>query len=372
MTSRFDRLNAEVLTPLVRRILGNGSAGVTAWDHEVIHGAWDNPKTNLAARFCGKAMCGNRERDWSLFLKIPRPVRPGGDGWQREPLFYGSGLLDDIPGPVEAPRCAGVEEVAGDEPWIWIEEVVGVLGTEWSMNRFYKALEHLGEFQGAYLCGRPLPDVGWMDRRHLLREELADSEEWGQTALEEAEKHPLAAGVFADGRGRRLRALMQEQSRLLDAVDRLPATLTHADLNPGNMIAPGGSEQRTVLIDWHFSGAQMIGSDVSNLIGCCSIHGGPVYGRVEDIVEPAIDAYVRGMDRAGWRDGDLVRFACLAHLALCNTIGIAYLAFRSVKEGHPLQIRDPERLEEQLGYHAQSLDYLLGLSDTIWELHKFE
>lgn len=370
MPSRLDRLNVETLTPLVRRTLGDPSAQVTAWNHQVIHGAWENPKANLAARFHGKAICGNREHDWSLYLKIPRPVRPGGDGWQREPLFYESGILDALPGPVAAPRCAGVEEVEGDEPWIWIEEVAGVLGTGWSIDRFYRALAHLGEFQGAYLCGRPLPDVDWMDRHQLLREELTDSEEWGQAALEEAEKHPLAAGVFADGRGGKLRALMQEQPGLLDAVDRLPATLTHADLNPGNMIAPGGSEQRTVLIDWHFSGAQMIGSDVSNLIGCCAIHKGPVYGRVEDIVEPAIDAYVDGMERAGWRDSGLVRFACLAHLALCNTIGIAHLAFCSVEEGHPLQIRDPERLEEQLGHHAESLDYLLGLADTMWKLNR--
>jgi len=58
----------------------------------------------------GTARVGAAERPWSAVLKVVAPAAGQDDPadglyWRREALLYGSGLLDDLPGRVCAPRC---------------------------------------------------------------------------------------------------------------------------------------------------------------------------------------------------------------------------------------------------------------------------
>jgi hypothetical protein len=360
--SRLERLNADILKPFVSRALGCEIGEVTQWDSEVLKGSWDGAG-NLVSRFTGTAVGEGRKRSWSLILKIPRPLRPEGDRWQREPLMYGSGVLDDLPGPMAAPRCLGIEEPPGDEPWIWMTNVAGISSRDWPMERFYAALTHLGECQGAYLCGSPLPEDDWFDTSWWLRKHAAEGHKRTQRGLAVAKAHPVAARVFEGDRGKGLLALFDQRNAMLDALERLPLTLTHGDFNPSNMIAPDGSDEQTVAVDWHFSGSGVIGFDVVTLIGCAAVFDGPKLGRVDEITEPAIGAYLQGLRRAGW-DGDdrLARFGCLGNLAIRITSGIPDLVHRAIDEGHPLQVRDPQRLEELMAHYAECLDYLLALA----------
>jgi len=359
---RSEQLNADSLRPIVGRALGCEVDEVIRWDSTLLKGSWEGAG-NLVARVTGAAVAGGRELGWSIILKIPRPVRPEVDPWQREPLFYGSGVLEDLPGPMSAPRCLGVEHPPGDEPWIWMTDVSGPAGKDWPMARFYRALEHLGEFQGAYLCDSPLPDYGWFDTSGWLRKHAGEGERRARRAIPAARAHPAAAMVFDAGRGRRMLELLGHRGALLDALERLPLTFTHGDLNTSNMIAPDGAEERTVAVDWHFSGSGIVGYDVTTLIGCAAVYQGPVLGRVDRIVAPTVEAYLRGLRRSGW-DGDevLARFGCLGGLAVRVTSGIPDLVFRAIDEGHPLQIHDPQRLEEMMAHYARSLDYLLELA----------
>jgi len=354
---RRERLNPEILGPFVARALGCASVEIQQRRHELVHGSWEG-KGNLVVRCSGTAQADGTERDWAIYLKIPRPRDPARDEVQREPLLYGSGVLDDLPGPIEAPHCLGVEDVEGDEPWIWLQEAAGTTGLDWGRDRVMQALGHLGEFQGAYLCDVRLPPHSWIDRSYLVRREMSGDSEGQKRTLDELMGRPATAGVFAGSRGERLRSLLQRRPRLVDAVERLPRTFTHGDMNLGNMIAPGGSPERTVLIDWHFSGGQPIGYDVSNLIGCCCLHPGAPYGDPQAFIAPALDAYLEGVRRSGWQDTDVVRFGCLAHLALANTVGVIRQATQLAER------RDtgPERLEALAG----TLEHLLSLVDTMW------
>ena len=359
MSTRRDKLSSRNLVPFVGRALSCESVEILEWHQEVMHGSWEGT-ANLVVRFSGTALADALKQDWAIYLKIPRPWDPARDVVQREPLLYRSGVLDDLPGPIEAPRCLGVEEVEGDEPWIWLEEVDGVMGFDWQMDRIMRVFGHLGEFQGAYLCHTRLPPCKWMDRSYLVRKEMSGNVEAQTRALNELMDRPATARVFAANRGERLRALLEQRPRLIDAVERLPLTFTHGDMNPGNMIAPGGSLERTVIIDWHFSGGQPIGYDVSNLIGCCTLHERANHGNPKEFIAPALDAYVEGVRRSGWQNSDLVRFACLAHLALTNTIGVIHQAAQLAEKGDA----GTERLEDLPG----TLDYLLSLVDTMWGL----
>ena len=69
--------------------------------------------------------------EWALVLKIIRPAAAAWNPtareidhpiyWKREALAYASGLLDDLPGDIAAPRCFALEERADESCWLWLE-----------------------------------------------------------------------------------------------------------------------------------------------------------------------------------------------------------------------------------------------------------
>ena len=68
--------------------------------------------------------------------------------WQREPLLYRSGLLDDLPGGVAAAHCYAVDEVAPKVFWLWLEDVADADGGTWTLSRYTEVARHLGQFNG--------------------------------------------------------------------------------------------------------------------------------------------------------------------------------------------------------------------------------
>jgi hypothetical protein len=79
----------------------------------------------------------------------------------RERLAFTSGLLADLPG-LGAPRCFGAEERADGATWLWLEDVPEAGPSRWPVARYATAARHVGEMNGAYLAGRPLPDHPWL------------------------------------------------------------------------------------------------------------------------------------------------------------------------------------------------------------------
>jgi hypothetical protein len=172
--------------------------------------------------------------------------------------------------------------------------------------------------------------------------------------------------VFSGNRVSRLEVLMGRRDQLVFALERLPLTFIHGDMNPGNLIAPGGAVDRTALIDWHFSGGQPVGADFANMVGCLAIHGGRLVGSLPEVAERGLEAFLAGARAAGCGDVRDVRFGCLAHLALYNTIGVTNLAYRSTRGGHPLQVRDRDRRHALLDRLTDTLDFLLDFTAEAW------
>lgn len=116
------------------------------------------------------------------------------------------------------------------------------------------ALPGTGQFNGAYLVGRPLPPAyPWLCRGRTL--------EWAAAALGwEGFAHYAAS---AGGRSwlsaesvKRMRRLLGEQERILALLRRLPVCLCHHDTYRRNLLAcdrPRG-EQQTVAVDWSMVG----------------------------------------------------------------------------------------------------------------------
>jgi hypothetical protein len=167
---RLAAVDRATLTPLVRQALGREQAEVTGWACAPIYGGAG--AGGSIYRFSGTAR-DRREEDlpWSLVLKaihaIPQRRSPSAfNYWRREPEAYRSGLLYDLPGGMTAPRCYGVVEYADDACWLWLEEVEDRFGA-WPIEQYGVVARHLGQLNGAYLAGRPLPEAPWLSQKWM-------------------------------------------------------------------------------------------------------------------------------------------------------------------------------------------------------------
>jgi hypothetical protein len=157
--------------------------------------------------------------------------------WRREVLAFQSGLLASLPGEgLRAPECRGIAERSDGSVALWLEDLGPETATSWPLSRYELAARHLGEMQGAYPSGMPLPDRRWLSRN------------WLRDYVERRRDDiPDAA----------------EEAALLAELAGLPQTLCHFDLHPANLFDVEG---RTVLVDWSFVGIGSIGEDAGNLV----------------------------------------------------------------------------------------------------------
>ena len=156
------------LREVVRTALGEPGAVLGGWDAA--------PMQRDASRslylLAGAARVGAAEHPWRVVLKILEPVASHQDPTstfyqKREMLLYQSGLLDDLPAGLRAPRCYGWDKLADGTVWLWLEHVREDGARAWPLARWALAARHLGQFNGAYLAGRPLPRAPWLGGRRL-------------------------------------------------------------------------------------------------------------------------------------------------------------------------------------------------------------
>jgi len=160
-----------MLRDRVRRALGSTAADVQSWDVHPL-GHVFNPVTGGVYRVQGTASDAGAPRSWSLVLKVCcDPSQEyhqdvwAANYWKREFLAYGSELLEDLPLGARSPRCYGAEERPDGGAWLWLEDLTDAYGTPWPLKRYALAARHAGQFNGAYLAGRPIPDVPWLSIR---------------------------------------------------------------------------------------------------------------------------------------------------------------------------------------------------------------
>jgi hypothetical protein len=194
-------IDRATLTSPVRKILQKEMAEVVEWRYQpIVGGMGEVWGSNNVCRFVGSAHDSGHVLGWSLVLKVvPIPTPRDGDGsgihdpasedyWKREVLTYESGILDNLPSGLSAPRCFGVVEHDGFLG-IWLEDLVDTIGPRWSLPRFGVAARHLGRFNGAYLTGRPLSSYPWLNRNLLRGRADANTAFWAR--LDRLHSDPL-------------------------------------------------------------------------------------------------------------------------------------------------------------------------------------
>jgi hypothetical protein len=323
------------LTGLVRRVLGDDSMDVAAWDATQIHGGGGAASSGVY-RVAGTGHAAAGTRPWSLVLKVLRAPAAGTtfasipvEGWDREVSTYRSGLLDDLPTGLAAPRCFAIGEQPGFV-WLWLEDVTDEVGPRWPIARFAQAARHLGRLNGAYLGARPLPAYPWLQRNMLRWRAEGNVAFWA--GFDGVRDTPEMRQSWPDPLGDRALRLWHERHGLLDRLDRLPQTLVHGDADRRNLFARRGAEgDETVAIDWAFTGVAALGEELVNLVTASALWFQVEVTDLADLADQCLEGYVSGLTDVGWR-GD----PRLARVGFVVAAALRYGPFAQLM-GHPAE-----------------------------------
>jgi hypothetical protein len=297
-------IDRATLASLAQRALGSKTFEVVDWEFEPLHGGI--AAGTAVYRFSGQGRDRGQIIPWSLILKILRSGVGSTDAsawdyYKREVDAYQSGWTTDLPGGLAAPRCFGVLDHPDGTYWMWLEEVVEEIGSQWPLEHYGIVARHLGQFNGAYLVNRPLPDWPWLSSNWLWHyvEQSASAME----LLRDAQTSLWGRRWIPEEDSDRFFHLWAERGLYFDALDRLPQTICHLDLFRLNLFAgkTADGDDQTVAIDWAFVGRGPIGADLNPLVWMSIALAGVEVDKMQELEEIVLAGYLDGLREAGWQ-----------------------------------------------------------------------
>jgi hypothetical protein len=313
------KLDQAILLLLVRQVMRRDDVELLGWELHTLSSLLGAAALSTVHRLSGTARVGGERCPWSLILKIL--ARPSGAaavaGWDREIAAFRSGLLEDLPRGLVAPRCFGIDE-RSEAIWIWMEDVAQADGGgRWPVARFGLAARHLGRFSGRSLAEQPLPDAPWLSRA-LLRGRIDQNADFWDGRLQ-VNDDALLEQIFPGGLIERARQVWDERHQLLDLLDRLPQTLVHGDADRRNLFTRRDTdgEEETAAIDWAWMWVAAVGWDLANLVVASALWYEAEIGDLPVLAETCLAGYFAGLADAGWMgDARLVRVGFAVSAAL--------------------------------------------------------
>jgi Phosphotransferase enzyme family len=319
--SQLSALTAPMLQTIVPRALGHAVDAIGDWHVRPLSGGWES--TTSIHLVSGHAHARGTTVPWHLVLKIIRATADRLDAqhwnyWKREPLAYQSGILSALPGGLAAPQVYAVVEHTDQSVWVWLEVITDTAESPWTLATYGVVAQQFGQFNGAYLTGRPAPTGAWVSHGWLRNYVTAYAPVIER--LPSLEHHPLVSRAIPAHFVGDLVQLCTDRGRLLAALDQLPQTFCHLDAWRWNLFltaTPQGQPQ-VVAVDWAFVGVGALGQELAPLI-------------FSNRSDPALEAhalhhYLMGLRAAGWHgDEQLVYLGYTATLAL--VYGLALIGF---------------------------------------------
>jgi hypothetical protein len=312
-------ISPEYLTSLARIALGDPSAQAGEWGLEKLKGGLE--LGSAIYRLSGTAKAGGADQSWSLIIKAIQPVHAisdpsGAHYWKREPLAYQSSLLYTLPGNMTAPHCFDVRENPDGSVWICMEEVKDEQARPWSLEHYTQIARQLGEFNGAYLAGRPLPGETWITR-HWLRKYLQNAAPMVDF-IRQNPAHPVVQKMLPGISLPLTLAVWEEHPHMLKILDGMPQTFCHQDAFERNLFYRAGG---LVAIDWNFAGIAPVGTELVALIGALGLTNFPP-SQARQLDQACFEGYLEGLRLAGWQpDPHQVRLCYCLNVILRYVIG---------------------------------------------------
>jgi hypothetical protein len=334
--------------------------------------------TGAMYRVTGSALVDRQVVPWSSILKVVsltassfNPASREVDHplyWEREALAYQSGLLEDLPGGLTAPRCLAVTRRPGDALWLWLDEARDRYGPRWPLDQYASAARCLGRFNGAYLAGRCMPAHPWLCGPATLRGMLDHFSGFEDVIRDpQAWRQPLVQRAIPASAADRLLRLWADRAPLLDALERLPQTLCHKDAWRRNMFAPASNDDpdALVMIDWAYVGRGEIGLDAGDLFAASYSLFGVEPCEPHELDRVVFENYLAGLHAAGWTgDRRAARFGYAAYAALKYGCPTFWLRDAGDARSHAAWERLAGRpMAEYVENQGRLAAYLLDLAD---------
>lgn len=264
--SNLEAIDSVMLTPLVRQSIQRDKAEIMDWKMEILYGGSLNSEIH---RFSGTVRDPGDVLTWSLILKIIRsPDRQDDPSslryWKREALAYQSGLLDQLPGSICAPRCFRIVEQSGLEIWLRMEDIVDEISGRWSLNNYGNVAHQLGQFNAAGFERQGQFDQPWLTKGQLRA--------WvGDTAPEfppHILAHPLVSRVWPKETYEWMLRVWFAHEAWLTNIEHQPQTFAHLDAFRRNLFSRWDKQNnlQTIIIDWAFAGSAAAGEEIAPLV----------------------------------------------------------------------------------------------------------
>jgi hypothetical protein len=278
-----------------------------------------------------------KPQTWSLILKIIQSDAQHNDPsgfryWKREAEAYRSGMLQKLPGPVTAPSSYAVQERPDGSIWIWLEDIRDDLGSTWTVDHYRLVASHLGQLNGAYLAGQPLPGEAWVTH-DWLRKYLEHAAPM-VAFLQKNPSHPIVQKMLPGTSLLLTLAIWDERLRILKVLAELPQTFCHQDAFERNLFIQG---EQVVGIDWGYAGIAPLGAELAPLIGVAATLGSIPSSQLKQLDQACFEGYLEGLKAAGCTPD-----ARQARLGYTITVLLRYVLGATVGEVLPALLESEE------------------------------
>jgi len=269
----------------------------------------------------------NRDKkEHSLILKILKPDSRRNQinhyyYWKREALVYQSGLLNQLPSGIRAPKCYVVEEKSHGDVWIWLEDInIETMQCDWSFNQMGKVSYLLGKFNGSYLSGNSLPTETFLCNT-WLRSWIKVCTSYAKPVQEQKVlwdcyiKELDIINATADYIWNCYSCSISRLRSLLETLNVLPRVFAHQDVHWDNIFIEQLEDRDSlVAIDWQFASISGVGEELGRIFGYALLKNKVPVNKVEQYKVALFQSYLQGLRDSGWNgDAKLARFGfCLA------------------------------------------------------------
>ena len=377
-------IDTALLTGLVRQALDIATAEITHWEHHPVRYI-KTEESNLGLhRFHGMAEVEGETRAWSMVLKAVHAPFNAEDStfWnyhRREMLIYKDGLLTELPGGLQAPRCLGITEHTEGFCWLWMEDIQDSASRNWTLAEYGLAARRLGRFNGAYLVGHPIPERPWLSRNWLrgwlkhydkgcleTLDLLCDTSFWEHPLLRSSFPQPITDAVLK---------LWSSHEQLLTTLTQLPQTFCYMDAYRPNLFirrTPQDTDE-TVAIDWVFAGPGGLGEEIANLLPASLIWLEYDASDAINLDAAVFLGYLNGLRDAGWHgDYQLARLGYTAACALrWGVIGLWWLdSINDATKASEFETHWKRSMPELVQQWAHTTCYVLGMAEEAYKLQR--
>lgn len=376
--SRVLNLDSDQLDPVVQAVLNDDSATATGDLSCEPTGAQSMGAGTLAIlKVAGQARTTAGEKSWSAVVKA---MDTGGTSTlsnntpRIEINAYESDLFDGKDIGVRAARCYRIDRLAGDEVWLWIEDLSDWIGPPWSVRDYERASEAVGRFSG-FWSTRDLPSASFLKSNTTAGRFTLEKMATGFMELQPGvDPDPLMKRVLPETTYKaalKVASITDKASPVLEASQEI---FSHGDCHPRNLfLSPeGAAVKEIVAFDLAAVGAGYLGTDIGTLVGSGLSWGQDEFRMVVSSEKKFYRVFLSGLIHGGWQgDPDVARFnflflVCRYGLGIVG--GSIMIGNRGTRRDFFMKRTGEDSLEEAFEAYASRLPILEPLAEELESL----